>query len=130
LCYRAGNHATPAWDHAVLQLLAPLGVDPTMAHPHVQGADELTQHVRDRSSPILTMSTQPPVPGAVLRPLVDPVALYPWSMIWRAELRHAALDALHDAIDELSTGAWLAVPPGAWLPEPEAQAVTPRTTSP
>lgn len=120
LCYRAGNHATPTWDHAVLQLLGPWGVDPAMAHPHVQGADELAQHVRDRSSPILTMSTQPPVPGAVLRPVVDPVVLYPWSMIWRADLSHPALDALNDAIDELAADDWLSIPTGAWLPEPEA----------
>lgn len=120
LCYRAGNHATPTWDHAVLQLLGPWGVDPAMAHPHVQGADELAQHVRDRSSPILTMSTQPPVPGAVLRPVVDPVVLYPWSMIWRADLSHPALDALNEAIDELAADDWLSIPAGAWLPEPEA----------
>jgi DNA-binding transcriptional LysR family regulator len=123
LCYRAGNHATPAWDHAVLQLLAPWGVDRTLAHPHVEGsADELAQHIRDRSSPILTMSTQPPVPGAVLRPVVDPVVLYPWSMIWRADLAHPALDALNAAIDELATDAWLSIPDDAWLPEPEASA--------
>ena len=123
LCYRAGNHATPAWDHAILQVLAPWGVDRTLAHPHVEGgADELAQHIRDRSSPILTMSTQPPVPGAVLRPVVDPVVLYPWSMIWRADLAHPALDALNAAVDELAGGDWLAIPPGAWLPEPEASA--------
>ncbi|MEU4395343.1 LysR family transcriptional regulator [Kribbella sp. NPDC023855] len=123
LCYRAGNHATPAWDHAILQVLAPWGVDRTLAHPHVEGgADELAQHIRDRSSPILTMSTQPPVPGAVLRPVVDPVVLYPWSMIWRADLTHPALDALNTAVDELAGDDWLAIPPGAWLPEPEASA--------
>jgi DNA-binding transcriptional LysR family regulator len=122
LCYRAGNHATPVWDQAVLQLLGPWGVDPAMAHPHVQGADELAQHVRDRNSPILTMSTQPPVQGAVLRPIVDPVVLYPWSMIWRADLVHPALDALNDAVDELAPDDWLSIPPGAWLPEPEASA--------
>jgi DNA-binding transcriptional LysR family regulator len=123
LCYRAGNHATPAWDQAVLQLLAPWGVDRTLAHPHVEGgADELAQHIRDRSSPILTMSTQPPVPGAVLRPVVDPVVLFPWAMIWRADLAHPALDALNAAVDELTAGDWLSTPAGAWLPEPEASA--------
>lgn len=123
LCYRAGNHATPAWDQAVLQLLGPWGVDRTLAHPHVEGgADELAQHIRDRSSPILTMSTQPPVPGAVLRPVVDPVVLFPWAMIWRADLTHPALNALNVAIDELTANDWLEIPAGAWLPEPEASA--------
>ncbi|MFC5264348.1 LysR family transcriptional regulator [Kribbella qitaiheensis] len=120
VCFRAGNHATPAWDHAVLQLLAPFGVDSGGAHPHVQGADELAQHVRDRDAPILTMTTQPAVAGAVLRPLVDPVVLYPWSMMWRADLVHPALDALNEAVDELAADDWLSIPPGAWLPEPEA----------
>jgi hypothetical protein len=68
------------------------------------------------------MSTQPPVQGAVLRPIVDPVVLYPWSMIWRADLVHPALDALNDAVDELAPDDWLSIPPGAWLPEPEASA--------
>jgi DNA-binding transcriptional LysR family regulator len=122
VCFRAGNHATAAWDHAVLQLLAPFGVDSGGAHPHVQGADELAHHVRDRDAPILTMSTQPDVPGAVLRPLVDPVVLYPWSMMWRADLDHPALDALTQAVDELAADDWLSIPPGAWLPEPEASA--------
>lgn len=121
LCYRAGNHATPAWTHAVLQLLAPFGVDPALGHPHVQGADELAQHIRDRNSPILTMNTQPPVPGAVVRPIVDPIPLYPWTIIWRAGLDHPALAALHQAVDELATDDWLAVPEGAWLPDPEAR---------
>jgi DNA-binding transcriptional LysR family regulator len=120
LCYRAGNHATPAWEHAVLQLLAPFGVDPTLGHPHVQGEGELAQHIRDRSSPILTMGSQPPVAGAVLRPLLDPIPLYPWTMIWRADLKHPALGALHQAIDELAEDGWLEIPDGAWLPEPEA----------
>nr|WP_202886611.1 LysR family transcriptional regulator [Kribbella sandramycini] len=115
VCSRAGNHATPGWEHAVNQLLAPFGVDAAKAHPHVQGTDELAQHIRDRNAPILTMTTQPAVPGAVLRPLVDPVALYPWSMIWRANFTHPGLTALHAAIDELDD--WLDVPEGAWLPD-------------
>lgn len=121
LCIRAGNHATPGWEHAVLQLLAPFGVDPTGAHPHVQGTDELAQHIRDRDAPILTMTTQPDVPGAVLRPLVEPVALFPWAMIWRADLDHPGLRALESAVDELTNSEhWLETSDDAWLPEPEA----------
>ena len=76
-CFRAGNHATPGWDHAILQLLAPFGVDAAAAHPHVQSTDELAQHIRDRNAPILTLTTQPVVPGTVLRPLVEPAARVP-----------------------------------------------------
>ncbi len=121
VCIRAGNHATPGWEHAVLQLLAPFGVDPAAAHPHVQGVDELGRHIRDRNAPILTLTTQPAVPGAVLRPLTDPVALFPWTMMWHAGLDHPGLRALHEAVDDLTaTHDWLSAPDHAWLPEPEA----------
>ncbi|WP_219825499.1 LysR family transcriptional regulator [Nonomuraea typhae] len=120
-CIRAGDHATPGWEHAVLQLLAPFGVDPGLAHPHVRGGDELAQHIRDRDAPILTLATQPAIPGAVLRPLVDPVAIFPWVMIWRTDGEHPGLRALHRALDDLAeAGDWLTAPAGAWFPEPEA----------
>ncbi|ALG10426.1 LysR family transcriptional regulator [Kibdelosporangium phytohabitans] len=120
-CMRAGDHVTQGWEHAVLQLLAPFGVDLAGAHPHVQGADELAEHLRQRDAPILTMTTQPAVPGGVLRPLVDPVALYPWTLIWRADLDHPGLTALQDAAAELATTqGWLTTPDNAWLPRPEA----------
>ncbi|NUP79618.1 MAG: LysR family transcriptional regulator, partial [Nonomuraea sp.] len=120
-CLRAGDHATPGWEHAMLQLLAPFGVDAALAHPHVRGGDELARHIRDRDAPILTLATQPAVPGAVLRPLVDPVALFPWTMMWRAGDDHQGLRALHQAVDRLAADHdWLAIPAGAWLPEPEA----------
>ncbi|MFB4289882.1 LysR family transcriptional regulator [Nonomuraea sp. ATR24] len=127
-CIRAGDHATPGWEHAVLQLLAPFGVDPAMAHPHVRGGDELAQHIRDRDAPILTLTTQPAIPGAVLRPLVEPVAVFPWMMIWRADGDHPGLRALHQAVDDLAAAHdWLAAPDDAWLPEPEASQPTPAT---
>jgi DNA-binding transcriptional LysR family regulator len=121
LCIRAGNHATPGWEHAVLQLLAPFGVDPTGAHPHVEGTEELAAHIRDRNAPILTMTTQPEVPGAVARPIVEPTPLFPWSMIWRSDANHPGVHALNLAVDELAAAhGWLAVPEDSWLPEPES----------
>lgn len=116
-CTRAGSHVTPGWEHAVLQFL---GTSAAGAHPHVQGDDELARHIHDRNAPILTMTTQPAVPGAVLRPLIEPVALFPWAMIWRADLDHPGLRALNQAVDELATADWLSTPDGAWLPDPEA----------
>lgn len=60
-----------------------------------------------------------PVPeGAVVRPVVDPVPLYPFSVIWRsgrASLRlRKAISAIHEIADE---HGWL-VPPKSdcWLP--------------
>jgi len=121
VCFRAGDHVTQDWDDAMHQLLGPLGIDPALAHPPVHGADELAHHLHLRDAPILTMSTQPPVEGAVRRPLVRPAVVYPWAMVWRADLDHPGLRALHGAIDALSAAAhWLRPPDGAWLPEPEA----------
>jgi hypothetical protein len=62
------------------------------------------------------------VPGGVLRPIVEPVPLFPWTMIWRADNDHPGLRALHAAVDELAPG-WPeppADPHGTWLPQPEA----------
>jgi DNA-binding transcriptional LysR family regulator len=122
VCFRAGSHATPGWEHAMLQLLAPFGVDAAGAHPHVHGVDELAQHLVDRSGPILVMSTQPTVPGGVLRPVVEPVPLFPWVMIWRTDADHPGLRALHAAVDDLAPD-WPAVPEDprdTWLPQPES----------
>ncbi|WP_232667783.1 LysR family transcriptional regulator [Pseudonocardia sp. TRM90224] len=123
VCIRAGNHATSGWEHAVLQLLAPFGVEAAGSHPHVPGVDELAQHLRERNAPILTMTTQPDVPGAVLRPLVEPVALFPWTMIWRATTHHPGIAVLNAAVDALAAaGDWLPDPGDAWLPHPESSA--------
>jgi hypothetical protein len=67
------------------------------------------------------MSTQPAVEGAVCRPLVRPAAVYPWAMVWRADLDHPGLTALLGAVDKLAAAeGWLRPPGDTWLPEPEA----------
>jgi DNA-binding transcriptional LysR family regulator len=122
-CYRTGDHVTPGWEHAVLQLLAEFGIESTARHPRLQGPAELAQHIRLRDFPILTMTTQPPVPGAVLLPLVDPIPLYPWVMIFHPRARHPGLGALGRAVDDLAeTRGWRSVPGGSWLPRPESEA--------
>jgi hypothetical protein len=57
-------------------------------HPPAYGVDEIAHRMRRHGIPVLALSSQPAIPGAVLRPIVDPVPLYPWSMIW---LRHPGL---------------------------------------
>jgi len=88
------------------------------SHPPVRGGDELAQHVRERDAPVLTLTTQPAVPGVVQRPLVQPTPLFPWHMMWRAGTDHPGLRALHRAVDELA-GTGAPRPSDAWLPEPE-----------
>jgi DNA-binding transcriptional LysR family regulator len=118
VCFRAGDQATPGWEDAALQLLAPLGIDAASAHPHVLGMDDLQHHLRQRNAPILTLMDQPGVAGAVRRPLVDPVPLYPWSMTWKTGAVHPGLGALREAAVSLSTASgWLIADDGAWLPE-------------
>jgi DNA-binding transcriptional LysR family regulator len=117
VCFRAGDQATPAWEDAALQLLAPLGIDRTAAHPHVLGAADLQHHLRQRNAPILTLLDQPDVEGAVRRPVVDPVALYPWSMSWRADAVHPGIPVLLAAAQRLAEQHdWLVHAEGAWLP--------------
>jgi hypothetical protein len=76
-----------------------------------------------RRPPILTLSERPLPPGVVVRPLTDPVPLYPWTMAHHRELRHPALDALHAAADQLARReGWLEPPPDHWLPDPDTAA--------
>ena len=64
------------------------------------------------------------VPGGVVRPIVDPVPIYPWSIAWRRGLRREVV-ARDRGRDEGCHGTdWLELPAGAWLPEPEASRVT------
>jgi DNA-binding transcriptional LysR family regulator len=129
VCWRAGNHVTPEWEQAALQLLAGFDIDPTQAHPRVHGLDELALHVRRRDAPVLTVASQPHVSSAVVRPLVEPTAVYPWYVIWRRDFRHPGQQALHQAIDELAaTERWLELPDNAWLPQPEARSIRPSST--
>lgn len=81
------------------------------------------QHLRSHGLPILTLVERPVAPGVVVRPLTEPVPLYPWTMVHRRELRHPGLDALHAGAEELARDErWLELPPGAWIPVPEVAA--------
>lgn len=124
VCSRAGAHVTEGWVDATTQLLAPFGIDPAIGHPMVAGGEELARHLRLRSAPVLTLASQPPIDGAVLLPVVDPIPLFPWAMMWRSGLAHPALAELRDAANEIAQArGWLEVPDGAWLPSPESRAV-------
>ena len=122
VCSRAGGHVTEGWIDATAQLLAPFGIDPAIGHPVVAGGEELAQHLRLRSAPVLALASQRPVDGAVLLPVIDPVPLFPWAMSWRSDLDHPALAELRAAAASLSAAnGWLDVPDGAWLPSPESR---------
>jgi DNA-binding transcriptional LysR family regulator len=120
-CWHCGDHVSAQWEQAMLQLFADTGVQASPPRPNVRGIDELAYHLQQWDLPILTIASQPDVPGAVVRPLVQPVAMYPWSMIWRHGVRNPGLTALREAAHALGeAGDWLRLPEGAWLPSPEA----------
>src|SRR5262249_27848046 len=90
-------------------------------HLHAVGLEETVEHLRSHGRPILTLAERPIAPSVVVRPLAEPVPLYPWTMVYRRELRHSGLDALHASADEFARSErWLELPPDAWIPEPDA----------
>jgi DNA-binding transcriptional LysR family regulator len=117
----AGNERAPEWVDLRVRLLGAFGAEPSRPHPHAAGLEETVRHLRAEGLPILTLLERPLAPSVVVRPLTDPVALYPWTMVYDRELRHPGLDAMHASIDELTLREhWQEPPPGAWIPEPDA----------
>jgi DNA-binding transcriptional LysR family regulator len=112
-----GNEDAPEWVDLAVGLLQAHGGRASPPHPHLIGVGETARHLQQHGLPILTMTECPPVAGAVVRPLVEPVPLYPWAMVHRTDLRHPALDTLAAIAAEMSAKeGWLVVPEGAWLP--------------
>jgi DNA-binding transcriptional LysR family regulator len=119
----AGNEQAPEWVDLGTRLLAAYGAVPSPPHPHAAGLEETVRHLRVEGLPILTLSERPRAPGVVVRPLTDPIPLYPWTMVHHRELRHPALDALRAGADQLARRErWLEPPPNHWLPDPDAGA--------
>jgi DNA-binding transcriptional LysR family regulator len=116
-----GNDAAPEWVDLAVSLLEAFGGRPSAAHPHVIGTNETARHLQSHGLPILTMSERPPVPGAVIRPLVKPVPVYPWAMVHRRDATHPALATLRSVTAELAaTEGREETPDEAWLPAADA----------
>ena len=114
----AGNEQAPEWVDLGMRLLAAFGAEPSPPHPHAEGMEETVRHLRAEGLPILTLLERPVVPGVVVRPLTEPVPLYPWTMVFHRDLRLPGLDALQASADELARRErWLELPPGPWLPQ-------------
>jgi DNA-binding transcriptional LysR family regulator len=116
-----GNDSAPEWVDLAVSMLTAFGAEPSPSHLHAVGLEETVQHLRDHGLPILTLVERLLAPGVVVRPLVEPVPLYPWTMVHRRELRHPGLEALHAGAEELARKErWSELPPGVWIPEPDA----------
>ncbi|GAA3364154.1 LysR family transcriptional regulator StgR [Streptomyces antimycoticus] len=117
----AGNPTTTEWTDLAAQLFAGRGIAMAEPFPEIEGDEEFIRVVTKRRWSVLASEVFIHLPGTVLRPLTDPVPLSPVSLLWRRDLHHPGLDALHAAAHTLATTSdWLARPPGAWLPRPEA----------
>jgi DNA-binding transcriptional LysR family regulator len=98
---------------------------PTPPHVSAVGLDNQAHHLVRQGLPILTSVDHVEVPGGVVRAIVEPVPIFPWSIAWRRGLRREAVAAIEAATKTLRTDTdWLDLPPDAWLPEPEASRVT------
>jgi DNA-binding transcriptional LysR family regulator len=116
---------TPEWADLVVQFFALSGAHSTPPHLPAIGLEEQGYHLVRQGLPILASADHVEVPGGVIRPLVDPIPLYAWSMAWRRDTASDGLTALRGAAAELgTTQGWLAgVGEGGeatWLPEPDA----------
>lgn len=111
----------PEWSDLGRQLLDL--ADAIAAPPHLPavGAENQSHHLSRQGIPILTGADHAPVPGGVVRPLVEPVPIYPWSILWRRGLSPAIRRPVEGAARRLAARhRWLDLPDGAWLPMPEA----------
>ena len=116
-----GNPDAPEWTDIGAQLVALAGARPTPVHLPALGTDDASHHLVQQGLPILTMLDHGDVPDGVVRPIVDPVPIYPWSMAWRPGAHPAGLAAIREAATTMARdNEWLTLPEGAWLPEPEA----------
>jgi DNA-binding transcriptional LysR family regulator len=120
------NAATPdatEWLDLGEQFLVLAGAISTPPHEAAIGADDQSDHLVRQGLPILSAIDHVAVPGGVVRPIVEPIPIYVWSVAWRAKADRAVVTALEAAVETLTTDTdWLATPDGAWLPEPEASA--------
>ena len=114
----------PEWTDLIVQFFALSGAHSTPPHLPAIGLEEAGHHLVRQGLPILASADTVEVPGGVLRPLVDPVPLYAWSMAWRRESSGEGITALRAAALELGTAHdWLGAArddnDDSWLPEPD-----------
>ena len=118
------NPAVPdavEWSDLAGQFLALAGAHATPDHVSAVGLDDQAHHLVQQGLPILTSMDHVDVAGGVVRPIVDPVPIYSWSIAWRAGSHPAGLAAIREAAATLRAGSgWHELPTGAWLPRPEA----------
>jgi DNA-binding transcriptional LysR family regulator len=113
----AGNPRTLEWTDLARRLFEEYGVRLAPPLPLAVGDEEFERIMAKTRHPVLAVVDFPARPRTVRRPLVDPVALSPVSLVWRKGLVHPALDALRRAAAGLAAEeGWLRRPAGGWIP--------------
>ena len=119
------NPEATEWVDLTAQFLEMAGAVATPPHLPAVGLDEQAHHLIRQNLPILTSLDHSNVPGGVIRPLVDPVPIFPWSVAWRRGLHRPAREAIDRAIERVGVEEdWLTLPEDSWLPEPERSSET------
>ncbi|QDQ11853.1 LysR family transcriptional regulator [Streptomyces spectabilis] len=117
----AGNDRTLEWTDLAERLFAGRDIELAPPAPLAVGPEEFARIMAKHRNPVLAVVGFPEMPGAVLRPLVDPVPLSPVSLVWRRGTDHPGLDALRRAAAELAAAeGWLVRPANAWIPDNDA----------
>ena len=113
----------PEWTDLARQVLALAGARPTGPHPPAVGLAEASHHLVRQGLPILTGVDQVDIPGGVVRQIVAPTPLYPWSIVTRrGTAGDPGVSTLLEAADRIGAAeGWLNLPPDAWLPLPEVR---------
>ena len=71
------------------------------------------------------------MPGAVVRPLVEPVPVYPWAMVHRADVTTRGWRRwLGRGGARRDAKGWHEIPDDAWLPSADATWSVPAVTAP
>ncbi|WP_019548968.1 LysR family transcriptional regulator [Streptomyces sulphureus] len=119
----AGNPETAEWTDYAEALVAGTGVGLLPPFPKIEGEAEFARLVRKRRWSVLASEVFVGVPGMVLRPLVEPCALSPVSLVYRRR-GHPGLDALVEAARALGEReGWREWPVEGWVPEADARGI-------
>jgi DNA-binding transcriptional LysR family regulator len=115
-----GNPEASEWNDFATQVLASWEATSTPPHPRAEGLEDEAEHLARQGLPILTSVDRASVARGVVRAVVAPSPLYPWSIVVRRKGHPATAEFIAVAERLSQRSQWLDLPDDAWLPEPEA----------
>jgi DNA-binding transcriptional LysR family regulator len=114
------NPHSPEWADFARQLIDAWGAVSVPAHTPAEGLEDESEHLRRQGVPIITVMDRAPVDGGVVVGVVEPVPLYPVSIVHRRDSpQEVGAIVLAGTVLSRRLG-WLGAEPGTWLPQPEA----------